>query len=116
MTAIPEGPQEPYMTPELSSEIKRALEGDSNDAEHDALASVADHFGISWTSPYAATYDSAAPYPNEPDFFVWLACEQNNEISEHFTNLDDAKNVIPDEAGARLVRMDSWGEFEGVEV
>jgi hypothetical protein len=53
MTAIPEGPQEPYMTPELSSEIKRALEGDSNDAEHDALASVADHFGISWTSPYA---------------------------------------------------------------
>lgn len=34
----------------LKAEIKSALEGDSNDAEHDALAAVADHFGIEWTS------------------------------------------------------------------
>jgi hypothetical protein len=34
----------------LKEEIKDALEGESNDAEHDALAAVADHFGIEWTS------------------------------------------------------------------
>lgn len=34
----------------LMQEIKDALEGESNDAEHDALAAVADHFGIQWTS------------------------------------------------------------------
>lgn len=32
----------------LRDEIKGALEGDSNDAEHDALVSVAEHFGIRW--------------------------------------------------------------------
>jgi hypothetical protein len=34
----------------LKGEIKDALEGESNDAEHDALAAVASHFGIEWTS------------------------------------------------------------------
>jgi hypothetical protein len=34
-------------------EIRRALEGDSNDAEHDALVSVAEHLGIDWTPPDA---------------------------------------------------------------
>jgi len=32
-------------------EIKRALEGDSNDAEHDALVGVAEHLGVDWTPP-----------------------------------------------------------------
>jgi hypothetical protein len=32
-------------------QIRRALEGDSNDAEHDALVSVAEHLGIPWTPP-----------------------------------------------------------------
>jgi hypothetical protein len=32
--------------------IKAALEGDSNDAEHDALAGVADALGVEWKSPY----------------------------------------------------------------
>lgn len=31
---------------DVRAEIKSALDGDSNDAEHDALATVADHFGI----------------------------------------------------------------------
>jgi hypothetical protein len=99
----PEAPQEPYMTPELSSEIKDALEGDSNDAEHDALSSVADHFGIPWTDF------------EDKRWYVWLGCEQNNEISERFEELDDAKNVIPNEAGARLVSIDNYDDFEVVE-
>lgn len=33
----------------LRDEIKDALEGDSNDAEHDALVSVADYFNITYT-------------------------------------------------------------------
>lgn len=33
----------------LHAEIKAALEGDSNDAEHDALVSVADALGIDYT-------------------------------------------------------------------
>lgn len=32
----------------LASEVREALEGDSNDAEHDALVSVAQHFGIEY--------------------------------------------------------------------
>lgn len=35
----------------LCDQIKDALEGDSNDAEHDALVAVAYHFGIAWTEP-----------------------------------------------------------------
>lgn len=35
----------------LRDEIRDALEGDSNDAEHDALAAVAEFFDIEWTSP-----------------------------------------------------------------
>lgn len=35
--------------PTLVDEIKAALEGDSNDDEHDALASVAEALGIEWT-------------------------------------------------------------------
>lgn len=38
------------VTRELREEIRAALEGDSNDAEHDALVSVAEAFGIKWTS------------------------------------------------------------------
>jgi hypothetical protein len=34
----------------LRAEVQDALGGDSNDAEHDALVSVADHFNIEWTS------------------------------------------------------------------
>ena len=38
----------------LKNLIKSALEGDSNDAEHEALWAVAEHFGIhitdSWTT------------------------------------------------------------------
>jgi hypothetical protein len=37
----------------VAAEIKEALEGDSNDAEHDALVSVAEHLGISWQPPDA---------------------------------------------------------------
>jgi hypothetical protein len=37
--------------PALAAEIKAALEGDSNDAEHDALVSVAEHLGIDWQPP-----------------------------------------------------------------
>lgn len=37
----------------LLDEIKAALEGDSNDAEHDALVSVAQQLGIAWTPPDA---------------------------------------------------------------
>ncbi|HEY3830188.1 MAG TPA: hypothetical protein VGL57_13425 [Solirubrobacteraceae bacterium] len=37
----------------VAAEIKEALEGDSNDAEHDALVSVAEHLGISWQPPNA---------------------------------------------------------------
>ncbi len=36
---------------ELVAEIRDALEGDSNDAEHDALVSVAEHLGITYTPP-----------------------------------------------------------------
>ena len=35
----------------LAEDIRAALEGDSNDAEHDALSAVASSLGISWT-PY----------------------------------------------------------------
>lgn len=35
---------------ELVETIKNALEGDSNDAEHDALVDVAGFFEIDWTS------------------------------------------------------------------
>jgi hypothetical protein len=37
----------------LLEEIKAALEGDSNDAEHDALVSVAERLGLTWTAPDA---------------------------------------------------------------
>jgi hypothetical protein len=39
---------------QLSVEVKDALEGDSNDAEHDALVSVAQFFGIEY-DPEAAS-------------------------------------------------------------
>lgn len=35
----------------LRAEIKSALEGDSNDLEHDALVSVADALGVGWEVP-----------------------------------------------------------------
>jgi len=35
----------------LKVEIKKALEGDSGDAERDALVSAAEFFGVHWTSP-----------------------------------------------------------------
>jgi hypothetical protein len=35
----------------LAAEIKQALEGDSNDDEHDALLRAADLLGIEWVSP-----------------------------------------------------------------
>jgi hypothetical protein len=35
----------------IAAEIKEALQGDSNDAEHDALVSVAEHLGITWQPP-----------------------------------------------------------------
>jgi hypothetical protein len=35
----------------LAEEIKKALEGDDKDAEHDALVSAADLLGIEWDSP-----------------------------------------------------------------
>jgi len=35
----------------LHQQIQAALGGDSNDAEHDALAAVAAHFGIDYTDP-----------------------------------------------------------------
>jgi hypothetical protein len=34
----------------LCAEVKDALEGECNDAEHDALVSVAQHLGLDWTS------------------------------------------------------------------
>ena len=35
----------------LAKEIKKALEGDDKDAEHDALVAAADLLGIEWVSP-----------------------------------------------------------------
>jgi hypothetical protein len=35
----------------LCKEIKDALEGDSNDNEHAALVSAAEHLGLKWVSP-----------------------------------------------------------------
>jgi hypothetical protein len=49
---------------EIRDEIRDALEGDSNDAEHDALAMVAEVLGIEWRSPYAdddGNYDPSEP-------------------------------------------------------
>jgi len=43
---------------ELRSEIKAALEGDSNDAEHDALAAVAMTLGIEYRDPDDVLEDS----------------------------------------------------------
>ena len=42
---------------ELRAEITAALEGDSNDAEHDALASVAAALGIEYRDPSDVLYD-----------------------------------------------------------
>lgn len=39
------------MPASLASEIREALEGDSNDAEHGALVSVAGHFAIGYKPP-----------------------------------------------------------------
>lgn len=36
---------------DLSDQVKQALEGDSNDLEHDALVAVAEHLGIAWQPP-----------------------------------------------------------------
>jgi hypothetical protein len=36
---------------DLALQVKRALEGDSNDAEHEALVGVAARFGIPWQHP-----------------------------------------------------------------
>ena len=36
---------------ELAQEIKDALQGDSNDAEHDALVGVAYALGLEWEDP-----------------------------------------------------------------
>jgi hypothetical protein len=33
---------------DLARRVKAALEGASDDAEHDALAAVAEHFGVTW--------------------------------------------------------------------
>lgn len=48
------------MTQELRDEIKAALEGYSNDAEHDALVSVAEAFGIEY-DPEASYYAESGP-------------------------------------------------------
>jgi hypothetical protein len=40
---------------DLTQSIMRALEGDSNDAEHDALVSVAQFFGIDYDPEAAYT-------------------------------------------------------------
>lgn len=34
--------------PQTREQVRRALEGDSNDAEHDALAAIAEELGIDW--------------------------------------------------------------------
>lgn len=39
----------PEWDDDIAAEVKRALEGDSNDAEHDALVAVAEHFGLDYT-------------------------------------------------------------------
>jgi hypothetical protein len=44
-------PSAPAASHSLPKQVKDALEGDSNDAEHDALVSVAEHLGIDWTPP-----------------------------------------------------------------
>jgi hypothetical protein len=43
----------PTIDPGLENTIRQALEGDSNDAEHDALVEVAGHFGIHYTPDLA---------------------------------------------------------------
>lgn len=43
----PEPPGDPADR-EVARQVKAALEGASNDAEHDALVAVAEHFGVGW--------------------------------------------------------------------
>jgi hypothetical protein len=38
---------------DLAQQVKRALEGQSNDSEHDALVAVAERLGIAWQPPSA---------------------------------------------------------------
>jgi hypothetical protein len=42
---------------ELRAQVKEALEGDSNDSEHDALVACADWFGVDYESPDAFRSD-----------------------------------------------------------
>ncbi len=42
---------------DLMLEVKEALEGNSNDAEHDALHSVAEAFGVRIEDPYDEDYE-----------------------------------------------------------
>jgi hypothetical protein len=55
----------------LVDTIKKALEGDSNDAEHDALVDVAQFFGIGWVSDYV-----------EERYIVTLTVPVETEIGE----------------------------------
>lgn len=47
---VPEFPEPEGISEQTRAEVKAALEGDSNDAEHDALVSVAGELGISWVA------------------------------------------------------------------
>jgi hypothetical protein len=54
LAAEPDHDPDSGLPSSLHAEIQAALSGDSNDAEHDALASVASHFGVQWTDPEEA--------------------------------------------------------------
>lgn len=57
---------DPYaQSSDLRDEIKAALEGDSNDAEHDALVAVADFFGIAYEASDEPSDDA---FYNRPGF------------------------------------------------
>lgn len=43
----------PPIDEDLAAHVRGALQGESNDAEHDALVAVADHFGIRYAADLA---------------------------------------------------------------
>lgn len=64
---LPAGkPADPAPLDSLAKEIKKALEGDSFDAEHDALVSAAQLLGIEWVSPEEREEQERTPTPRSP--------------------------------------------------
>jgi hypothetical protein len=87
----------------VGGDVKDALEGDSNDSEHDALVDVAGYFDIEYRSPYDDDEDEddepldeavardlgrrAADYARNPKKhrdprFAWGASEVENDMTD----------------------------------